>query len=146
MIRNTLFVVLGLLCTYSATAAVYTWTDQDGKVHYSDKPVVGAQSLDIRTAPTDPAAVEAERKRLEEQQAAEAEDQKKAEEAQKLSEADAAKRAENCQKARVRLSAIMGAQRPYRTTADGERHYLSSEEIDTEIKEAEGGVTQWCRS
>jgi hypothetical protein len=144
MIRNILIIGLGLAAAVATAADVYTWTDADGKVHYSDKPVAGAQGLDIRSARTDPAQIEAARKQAEEQQAAEAEATQKAAEAEQASAADLAKRDENCQKARVRLSAILGAQRPYRVTADGERHYLSAEEIDTEIAEAEGGVSQWC--
>lgn len=145
MIRKLLFVVFALLCA-PAGAEVYTWTDAQGNVHYSDKPVAGAQAVDVRSARTDPALIEAERRKAEEAQAAEAEAQQKAAEAEQESAAEAARRAGNCEKARVRLSAILGAQRPYRTSADGERHYLSSEEIDAEIREAEGGVAQWCGS
>ena len=146
MIRKIFCIVLGLSMAAAASAGVYSWTDPQGHVHYSDKPAAGAEALDIRTAPTDPERIAAQQKQSEEQQTAEAEAQKKAEESAKLSAEDEAKRAENCQKAHVRLSAIMGAQRPYRTSADGERHYLSAEEIDAEIKEAEAGVTQWCGS
>jgi hypothetical protein len=146
MIRKHLFLVLGLSAAAAVNAGVYTWTDADGRVHYSDKPVAGAQTLDIRTAPTDPTRIEAERKQAEEKQAADADAQKKAAEVAKLASDDAAKRDENCKKAQSRRSAITSAQRPYRTAPDGERHYLSAEEIDAEIKEAEAGVAQWCSS
>jgi hypothetical protein len=144
MIRKALFLAFGLLTAVAANAGVYTWTDEQGNVHYSDKPVVGAQTLDIQSAPTDPARIAAQQKAADEQKVVDEEAQKKTAEATKLSQEDAAKREENCKKARVRLSAIMGAQRPYRAQADGERHYLSAEEIDAEIKDAEDGVTQWC--
>jgi hypothetical protein len=146
MIRKVLFLAFGLLTAVAANGGVYTWTDDQGNVHYSDKPVAGAQTLDIRSAPTDPARIAAQQKAAEEQKAVDGEAEKKAAEAAKLTEEDAAKREENCKKARVRLSAIMGAQRPYRAQPDGERHYLSAEEIDAEIKDAEDGVTQWCSS
>ena len=144
MIRKVLFLVFGLLSAVAANAGVYTWTDAQGNVHYSDKPVAGAEALDIHSAPTDPARIAAQQKAAEEQEAVEAEAEKKTAEAAELSQEDAAKREENCKKARVRLSAIMGAQRPYRALPDGERHYLSAEEIDAEINDAEDGVTQWC--
>ena len=144
MICKHLFLMLGLFAATAANGAVYTWTDTDGRVHYSDKPVAGAQTLDIRTAPTDPVRIEAERKQAEEQKTAEAEAEVKAAELAKLSAEDAAKREENCKKAQARRSAIIGAQRPYRTMPDGERHYLSSEEIDAEIEESEAAVAQWC--
>jgi hypothetical protein len=144
MILKTLSLIVGLSLAFPAFAAVYTWTDAQGKVHYSDKPVAGAHSLDVASKPTDAALVEAERKKLEEQQAADAEAEQTAEEAQQVSAADTARREENCLKARARLSAIIGAQRPYRSLPDGERHYLSDAEIDTEIAEAEDGVSEWC--
>jgi len=146
MILKHLFLVLGLSAAAAVNAGVYTWTDADGRVHYSDKPVAGAQTLDIRTAPTDPARIEADRKQAEEKQAADAEAQKKAAEVAKLSAEDTTKREENCKKAQARRSTITGAQRPYTTTPEGERHYLSAEEIDAEIKDAEASVAQWCSS
>jgi hypothetical protein len=146
MIRKILFLMFGLLLTAAASAGVYTWTDAQGRVHYSDKPVAGAQTLDIKTNPTDPTRIAAQQKQTDEQQAADAQEQQKTAEAAKVSEGDAKKREENCQKAHARLAAITGAQRPYRTQPDGERHYLSSEDIDQEIKDAEAGVGQWCGS
>lgn len=146
MIRKILLALFGLSLAAAASAGVYTWTDAQGHVHYSDKPVSGAQTLDIQTAPTDPTRIAAQQKQADEQQAADADASKKADDAAKLSETDAKKKEENCQKARARLSAITGAQRPYRAQADGERHYLSSEEIDKEIKDAEASVGQWCGS
>jgi hypothetical protein len=144
MIGKVLFLVFGLFTAAAANAGVYTWTDAQGNVHYSDKPVAGAEPLDIHSSPTDPARIAAQQKAAEEQETVEAEAAKKAADAAKLNEEDSAKREENCKKARVRLSAIMGAQRPYRAQPDGERHYLSAEEIDAEIKDAEEGVMQWC--
>lgn len=146
MIRKMLFLMFGLLMAAAASAGVYTWTDAQGRVHYSDKPAAGAETLDIKTSPTDPTRIAAQQKQAEEQQAADAQAQQKAVETAKVSEEDAKKREENCQKAHARRSAITGAQRPYRTQPDGERHYLSSEEIDQEIKDAEAGVGQWCGS
>ncbi|MBE8168847.1 MAG: DUF4124 domain-containing protein [Shewanella sp.] len=40
-------VILGLLLliTVVAQAAIYKWTDKDGKVHYSDTPITGAEVI-----------------------------------------------------------------------------------------------------
>lgn len=44
-----------LLCSFAAcfasAATVYKWTDADGVVHYSDKPVPGAEKLQTGSAP-----------------------------------------------------------------------------------------------
>ena len=54
MIGKTLFLMFGLALSVAAGAGVYTWTDAQGHVHYSDKPVTGAQTIDIKTAPEAP--------------------------------------------------------------------------------------------
>ena len=42
--------IVAMLAAGTATAAVYKWVDKDGKVHYGDRPVAGAQQQSI-TAP-----------------------------------------------------------------------------------------------
>lgn len=39
--------LLGLLATGAAKAQAYKWTDEDGVVHYSDRPQPGAQEVDL---------------------------------------------------------------------------------------------------
>jgi hypothetical protein len=55
-----------------------------------------------------------------------------------------AQRAENCRVARDRLSRYSEAHRLYRPGPDGEREYLTSEEIDAERAEAISSVGKWC--
>lgn len=45
-IRPT-FVLLGLLAAAGAFAEAYTWTDDEGVVHYSDRPQPGAKVIDL---------------------------------------------------------------------------------------------------
>jgi len=42
-LRNKLLLILTLLITSPALAQVYKWTDADGRVHFSDTPVHGAE-------------------------------------------------------------------------------------------------------
>jgi hypothetical protein len=44
---RTIVVLLGLLASGSVLAQAYTWTDEDGVVHYSDRPQPGAQEVDL---------------------------------------------------------------------------------------------------
>lgn len=44
---RTIVVLLGLLAASAALADAYTWTDDDGVVHYSDRPHPGARRIDI---------------------------------------------------------------------------------------------------
>ncbi len=47
MDKRLLFAVLGLLLGNAAWGQAYTWTDEDGVVHYSDRPRPGAQEVDL---------------------------------------------------------------------------------------------------
>ncbi len=47
---RTLFILLGLLVASAAVADAYKWTDEDGVVHYSDRPEPGSERVDLGTA------------------------------------------------------------------------------------------------
>jgi hypothetical protein len=48
METRAILVLLGLLATPFATAGeAYMWTDEDGVVHYSDRPVPGAKRIEL---------------------------------------------------------------------------------------------------
>ncbi|TNF38724.1 MAG: DUF4124 domain-containing protein, partial [Gammaproteobacteria bacterium] len=47
---KSIYIVLMLLFCSQAVAEIYKWVDDQGKVHYSDKPVKqDAQQLNIKT-------------------------------------------------------------------------------------------------
>ncbi len=47
METRSIFVLLGLLVAAGAFADAYTWTDEGGVVHYSDRPQPGAKLIDL---------------------------------------------------------------------------------------------------
>ena len=47
MERRTILALLGLLAAGAVVADAYTWTDEEGIVHYSDRPQPGATRIDI---------------------------------------------------------------------------------------------------
>jgi len=47
METRTILVLLGLLAAGAVVADAYTWTDEEGVVHYSDRPEPGATRIDI---------------------------------------------------------------------------------------------------
>ena len=59
-------------------------------------------------------------------------------------ERQAQRRAENCEIARDRAQRFAVSHRIYRTLPDGEREYLSSEEIDEARARADADVQEWC--
>ncbi len=70
MESRPIFVLIGLLATASVLAQAYRWVDEDGVIHYSDRPVEGAELVQLseysrntgvrlyRERPTSPAADE----------------------------------------------------------------------------------------
>lgn len=147
--------VLGLVAialpVHADEGAVYRWVDKDGTPHYQDRPpenMDAAQELNLRYRLSDPAALASAASRkaegddvaqLREQQ--QAEDQAAAEQDRQdvLNENEA-----YCAKARERLQKYETAHKLYRPGPDGERKYLSDEEIDAARLEARQAVDQWC--
>ena len=47
MLRRIFIVFLSLLAAGAALAQAYKWTDEDGVIHYSDRPVEGAEKVEL---------------------------------------------------------------------------------------------------
>ena len=131
-------------------ATVYKWTDGQGVTHYSDQPPVNAESeaLPIRYRRTDRSAVQAKIKTDETRQGAEdlREDQEDAEEetAATQREKDLAERAATCKQARERVTNYNQAQKLYKPGPNGDRIYLTDEELDAERADAQRVMEEWC--
>ena len=149
-----LFACLLSLGTMSDTFAqvVYKWVDDEGVTHFSAQPPRGvdAERTSIRLQntyrPTPQAQDQAEptaaqnaaaatRRKQQNEQAADNKIQAKNE--QKI-------RAENCAEARTRLEKYTTARRLYREQDDGERNYLTDDELDNARVEAQQRVNDWC--
>jgi len=134
--------------------SVYQWVDSDGTPHYQDRPpedahiAQEAKELSLRYRLSDPDALASSaRDRAELGDAAKLRKQQQAEDRK----ADAeqrdqvkAEREQACAQAREKLEKYETAHRLYRPGADGERHYLSDEEIDAARAEARRAVAEWC--
>ena len=65
MRKAAMFLLIGV-CGVASAAGVYTWTDENGKVHYSDQPGNAAAREII--LPATPAPDQGQRERLQKQQ------------------------------------------------------------------------------
>jgi catalase len=147
----TAIVLIGL--TISAAAeevSVYRWIDEQGVPQFTDRPPsnAGAELTGIRSQRTDQGAVQA---RVEQRSSVDEEAAKRrndsaadAQSAAQEREQTRAQRSDNCSQARERLETYSTARRLYRPMADGEREYLSSEEMDAAKASAEQEVADWC--
>ncbi len=119
---------------------VYRWVDENGVVHYSDRPVTDqAERVAVRAPrptqtppappPADvPAGSDAQGKLFAEPDPEQVD----------------AQRSANCEAARARLAQLERAPRLYREGADGERQFLADDEIEVLREEARELVDAWC--
>lgn len=153
MKRLLLFAAL-LAWSGLASAVVYKWVDAQGKVLYGDRPpagvhaerveLLGTHAASTRTPLTTPAAPtpvqatnqgtglkaapgEAEEKKAVEQDVAQARDKQ-------------------CTEAQDRYKTLIEGRRLYKPGPNGERQFMSSEEIDTERLNAKRDIDTICNS
>ena len=142
--------VLAMTFAGSAIAnEIYKWTDEEGNVHYEDRPTGAAteerlQMTYNRTDSSDvhrrvQARVDARTAREEAQSVAAAAAQEAAESA-----AIAAERAQKCEKSRARLESYLQSRRIYRTDENGERVYLDDAQREDARRKAEEQITEFC--
>ena len=144
-----LLVTLGVGAGAASAAGVYKWVDEQGKVHYGDKP----QGKDAETgdlAPPPPSAPpptttedRAEKqRRLLDAYADEREQKQKEAEKKKAEKAEADRK---CALAKDRLRRFQRAGYLYELDEKGERQILSDADRAKETREAEADVKKWCK-
>lgn len=130
----------------SAQDRVFTWTDQDGTVHFSDKPT-GAQATPIAVKPTKPdrpAAGMPPQDSAADAAAAPAADQNPVQIANP--DEDPALRKKNCAQSQRVVKSLEEAEgrRLYTENEKGERHWFTDAERAAKLDEARKAVTKWC--
>lgn len=140
---------LGMLIALNASAAIYKWVDEEGKITYSDQPQGNnAVAVDIRVS--QPAADDDDTGKDNQSQAAgkpEAEAQPpqagpQNNEPPKLSRKE--KRA-RCADARKRLQAITARNRVRERDASGNTRYLTEKERQARLRQARKNIRKYCR-
>lgn len=134
----------------SAFGQIYKWTDEDGNVHFTDKPVEeDAERVAIQSRRTNPERVKAQVQARTEAAARAAEEEAAAEPqgpTQEELQARAEQRAKQCAKYRERLQRFVQSRRIYREDENGERVYLSEEEMQKAREDVENKVQEYCNS
>lgn len=128
---------------------IYKWTDDDGNVHYEDRPT-GAPSeerIDISYRRTDNTVVQKRIGARHDAQSAREEAKSVAAAAEKEAAENAAAEAERkqaCERSRARLDSYLQARRLYRTDASGERVYLDDSQREEARRKAEEQIAEFC--
>jgi len=128
---------------------IYKWTDEDGNVHYEDRPSgdPSEERLDIAYRRTDSSAVNNRLQARVDARTARDEARSVAAAAEKEAADNAAVEAERkktCERARARLESYVQSRRLYRTDANGERVYLDDTQRNEARQKAEEQVSEFC--
>jgi len=132
-------------------SGIYKWTDEDGNVHYEDRPS-GAKTeerMALSYSRTDPGSVQQQKQDLADSVAARQEARAKADEAAKSAEEEAARAADKqkkCESYRARLQTFVQSRRLYREDENGERVYLDEAETQTARQKVEELIAEHCSS
>ncbi len=127
-----------------ASATVYKWVDAQGKVQYGDSPPdgVNAEVVEMPGSHAAPAAAQPAAPAHAPAKPPAADDG-----AKKAVDSDVAQsREKQCSDAQERYKKLVETRKLYKTGPDGERQYLSSDEIDAERLAAKQDVDQICNS
>lgn len=144
--RHIATILTGLLAAGTALAGdVYVTKDAQGNPVYTDTPQsIPAQKLDVRTASTDDAAVaqhySAEMAQYAKDDKAAAASQKQ----QQSTQVSAEDKTKRCTDARQRYQTLMTSWRIYEPGPNGERVYLTSEQIDQARASAKQAMDAFC--
>ena len=129
-----------------ATAEIYRWEDEDGRIHYSDKPVgKDAESVKLKSAPkADPD--QASRKEKQRRLLKLLEDDRDAANRKKAREkAEKARRKEKCLAARKKLNQVRRASLLYKKSDDPlNPHVYSDKEREEITSRLQDDITKWC--
>jgi uncharacterized protein DUF4124 len=133
-----------------AAADVYKFKDDHGNVLYTDKPAtLPAERLNIQSQKTDTVAVQAraeeEAKRQQDADQANQQAAGQNKDQQQATQLSATQKAEQCTKARQRYDTYMNSQRLYQQTPDGQRRYLSDEELTAARASAKASMDVMCK-
>ena len=145
-------IALALATALSCSAAaseIYKWTDKDGNVHYGDVPTEGSKRMAIQSRPTDPSRVSAVRQASADARAQKLEEAAAAAADGPTPEEIAAQKAEKAQKCtdyRARLEKMLYSRRLYREDENGERVYLSENEMLEARERVQNQVEEYCAS
>ncbi len=151
MTRTRLLFATLLLLSQAVSGGIYRWVDENGRVHFSDRPVAEeAEQVEIRNS-TPPSSgrearpATADERRVKQQKLLDVYRQEREEkaEARKKARQEEAEREKRCAYARDRLQRYR-VSRIYEPQADGGRRFFSDAERETAIANLEKQVRQSC--
>jgi len=149
MINTRLLLILIIFATNPAQAAVYKWVDEEGKVHFGDRPTSSqAEQIKLKKGPKSPntPAPATQQRHVTQQRMLDMyqQEREKKKAAKKKQEEEAAKMAQECADARDHLRQSEGA-RLYENLPNGERRFFSDEERERKLSNLRAYIKRNCK-
>lgn len=151
---KSLLITLLLFFSSYANAGVYKWTDENGNVHYGDRPTTTSEKLNVREERAMSSSASGDsmddieetrderRQRISDSMTEERQERDKNKAEKKREKAEKRKK---CNNAKVRLKTYSRANNLYTLDKNGERQYVSSKSLDKEISRLKKNITKNCR-
>jgi hypothetical protein len=137
--------ILMILPLAASAADVYRSIDANGQVVYSDVPTDQAELVRVTRSVASSQVTAAARAGSSDRQDSSSDEQPEAQIPREATPDEiASDRTRNCQIATERAAAYSVSHRLFRTSADGERVYLSDDETQEARDKAEADVASWC--
>lgn len=149
-IKRAFIISLGffLYIPLATHADVYRWVDEEGGVHFSDKPKShpSAEKIEIKTDTVRPDPNQQKRLKYQQHLLSVIEEERNIKQ-KKLAEKKKKKeeRKKSCKKARKTLDEYLTSGQLYGIDKKGNKFYLSDDEREQEIKKAKEVVKYWCK-
>lgn len=144
--RLTAWALLALALTPVSAQQIYRFVAEDGTVTYSDVPAPNAESVTVDFIPAPPtsSAVRLGRRPDDgtDDDGSDASGDDSDDEGSGMTPAERAE--QQCELARERVATYQRATRLYRTLPDGEREFLTDDEIAATRTQAQQELDQWC--
>ena len=131
---------------------IYKWTDENGSVHYVDRPSGDAseERMFISSKATNPNKVQARVQSRHENYATAQEEKTEAAKTARIAEEDqlaqAKVNAQKCNTYKARLQKFVTSRRLYKQDENGERVYLDEEQTQAARERVENQVQEYCNS
>lgn len=145
-------IMLTLAVSGVAVAAdIYKWVDEDGNVHYGDKPVSnGSERVAIESRPTDRARVQSQYQAAAQARAENRDARAQADEEGRKAEeelrAQADERRQKCEASRATMQKFVTSRRIYTQDESGERVYMDDAQMQAARERVENDINEYCNN
>lgn len=154
--RKTVFVLLFFMLQINAFAEIYKWTDEDGRVHFSDKPVnKSATEVQLRqqNISTSPSVKQHEAETMTDVQRRANQsrfgdslkaERIKREQAKAKEQKEKKRREQNCRYAKRDLKAAKEVSSVFNYDEQGNKYYYNKQQRQAYIQRKIDKVNEWC--